>query len=266
MSKSGKNGKKFVSIADRAMLVDLDVSAWSGKVVDNEATTKTEDSYEATHGVGRFSKRLMPKTREYKDISKAINHARSLHNKLTLPWAGRDVRIILAAGYMDYRKAMQQASDQFNSAVRVMLHNYPRLKSIQKKRLGKLFNEEDFPTVEALKELFKIEVHVLPIPTANDFRCKLVDSELKHIQKELRDQEQENAKLAMQALWQRFHKMVARLANRLQDEDAIIRDSLVEGIRDFCETQLPSMNLLDDAELENIRKTVLKYAAVSLTG
>lgn len=260
-TKDGKKVKKYISIADRAMLVDLDVKGWWGKTTDQSAATAVEAAFATEKGAGYFNKYLMPDEREFKDISTAVYYARLTHKTRTLPWGGRDLRIVLGASFMEYSAEMRKCIGGFEKAVSVFLHNYDRLKFKSKKRLGKLYVEEEFPSIEYLKSRFSMKVQVFPVPTAGDFRCKLVDVEMRRIQRQLQETEQENAQMAMQALWTKFYGMVSKVATKLKDDDAIIRDSLIENLREFCEQSVPGMNLTSDGSLEDVRKKVLQELA-----
>ncbi len=60
---------------------------------------------------------------------------------------------------------------------------------------------------------------------------------------------------AMQDCWKRLYSVVSKAAQKLNEPDAIFRDSLIENISDLC-TMLPKLNVMEDPNLESMRQAI----------
>ena len=59
----------------------------------------------------------------------------------------------------------------------------------------------------------------------------------------------------MKSVWERLHKVVSKVVEKLGNADAIFRDTLIGNVVDLCNI-LPDLNLEDDPQLEDLRKEV----------
>jgi hypothetical protein len=241
------------AIQDIAMLISLNISQWTARKYDKNASSEVEKAHGANNA-GRFNKMLIGKD-ALKDIATIATEARDFHYKMTLPWGDNGDRLLPASMFMDYRDRMTEYKQKFGSAVDRFVRDYPDYQTQARNRLGTMFNPLDYPPVEEVAQKFRIQTHVTPIPTAHDFRVQLNEDYVKEIRRDLRDRMEEQQTAAVRDCWTRLRERVERIYERLSDEDKVFRDSLIENTLELVEI-LPGLNITNDPELTQMATEV----------
>lgn len=244
-SKTKKDG----GLSERALLVSVNISQWTGRRIDKKATETANITHKASASAGNYHKKLLPGAAELEAISTITSQARKYFYEQTLPWFSDGSRILSSKNYLDFVEQMRKITSQFEGAVLDFAAAYPRLQSEAAKNLGDLYDSSEYP--DDIKEKFKIEVNYLPLPSVKDFRTDISESEKQKFIKKM--QEVENA--AIKECWTKLHSVVNAAAVKLSQPDAIFRDSLLENITELV-ALLPKLNVNDDPGLEKSRKQV----------
>lgn len=240
-------------LANKAMLVNLKISQWTGKKNDRRATDTVESSYATKGNVGQYSKKLLPGAVELENIQRLAGILRVFFYRETLPWFSDGSRILSSKNYMDFTASFRAKKSEYDNAVKVFLNEYPVLKEDARAKLGSLFVESEYPSPEYLAKTFACEIAFMPIPEIGDFRVEILDSEKESFLNRMRETELN----AVQDCWTRLHDVCAKAATKLQDSKSVFRDSLIENIQDMCQL-LPKLNVTDDPNLETMRVQVEK--------
>jgi len=160
---------------------------------------------------------------------------------------------------MDYRDKMVEFEQEMNRKVNAFITRYEDEIEYEKKRLGDLFNEADYPLPATLREKYAFSITPEPIQTADDFRVKLSDEEVEKIKKDITDRLEDRQKEAMRDVWKRLYDVVKHMADKVKDKEAgknvALHPTIVENIVDLCD-MLPKLNLTGDQELDNMAKEV----------
>jgi hypothetical protein len=123
-------------------------------------------------------------------------------------------------------------------------------------RMGGMYDRDDYPTPQEVKGKFTFKVHYAPITHSSDWRIGgLAEDETKKLAAAVAERERELLAGAMKSVWERLHKVVAKVVEVLGTADAIFRDTLIGNVIDLCNI-LPDLNLEDDPQLEDLRKEV----------
>jgi hypothetical protein len=237
-------------IQERAMLVKLNISQWTGRKKDKKITKETNAFYGASDASGYYSKALIPK-QAVKPISQVVSTARAFHYENTLPWGDNGERLLPSKNYLDYTRKMHEFANQFDDQVRIFLEAYPELISRAKQTLNQMFDEQDYPDIHKLETRFAFATQITPVPSAEDFRVDLAQEEVSAIRQQIEHQAQKAQADAMASLWQRLYDVVSKMADRLDEEGAVFRDSLVNNIKDLA-ALLPRLNIAEDPDLERL--------------
>ncbi len=100
------------------------------------------------------------------------------------------------------------------------------------------------------------------VTEARDFRVTMSDEARAGIQKQMEDNMASRINTAMGEVWRRLGKTLGHFAAKMQDQDAIFRDSTVENLREIVDL-LPGFNILNDPKLaaigDEIKTTVYGY-------
>jgi len=245
-----------MNITEKAMLVRLTISQWTGRRYDFKATRRLTEAHGAKADSGRFNKMLVDNI-EVKKYQHAASAARVFHYENTLPWGDDNIRILPSDNYLFYTQKMRELKSKFEKAYNEFIEEYPALIEKAEKDLSGLFSSKDYPAAWELESKFAFDIHVTPVPTANDFRVSLSDDDLTRIKSDIEANVKDSIVTAMGVAWKRLFIAVKHMAVKLADDDAVFRNSLIGNIAELCDL-LPRLNITNDPKLIEIIKDARK--------
>lgn len=142
-----------MSLQDKALLVSLSISQWSGQKNDPQLVQTPGDKY---------IKQLIP-PQVLALASNQANHWRYRFNRFTRPWAD-GVRILPSVRYMEFVEEMNSCRARFEQAVDALCEVYPMHKTSE--------------CPDDIRRFYHAEMSFLPFPTSEDFRLDIPDEEL----------------------------------------------------------------------------------------
>ena len=243
-------------LRDDAMIVRLSISQWTGRKFDKGVTQRVAREYAVDESVGRYNKVLIAKE-AIQGITKVVSGARAFHYQNTLPWDDGGSRILPSKNFLEYSKRMRGYREEFESAVREFVTNYQAYRDDAQRALGGLFNPADYPGVHEIEHKFGFSTDIDPVPSSEDFRVSIQSAEAARIKKELEERVQQRVVEATRDLYVRLNDVVAKVADKLSDKDAIFRDSLVENVVELVNL-LPKLNVGNDPKLDELAKETKK--------
>lgn len=247
-------------LSEKAMLVTLSIGFWSGSKLDKEVTDHVHAEYAADSDSGKYNKYLVPKV-ALDPVKKAITRAREYHKKHTLPWKDCGVRLLPSAHYLEYTQGIRACFNEVDQEADRFFSIYPDLVNVAQSRLNGMFRSSDYPDVSQLRGRYYRNVEVEPLPSGNDFRVNLSAEETKAIQAEIETRTQLKVREATRDLWDRLHKGVSRMADRLTDNQGEpgkpqrFTSTVVTSLLDLVNL-LPALNLTGDQNLERMRREI----------
>lgn len=247
------------TLKERAMLVTLSVSYWTGRAADERVI----DEVTKKHGTDRDAheyRKILVAPAAVKAFHAVRNAARQYHFEKTLPWIDGGTRILPSGFYFDYTEKMREFRSEYETEIQRFLGNYTKLKGEARKRLGTLFREEDYPKTDELRAKFEWKQAVLPIPDKDDWRVSLGEKADAEIRKQIDDQVKVAMQIATKDLWTRLYDVVEKLAEKLKDAEGVFRDSLLGNITELVDL-LPKMNVGGDPQLDKMTARVKKELA-----
>lgn len=250
-----KNSK----LSEKAMLVHLRISLWSGRKKDRNVTSEVLTRKKAKEDCGAWWSYLIPQ-REIVKIHTAQLRVRIEFHKLTLPWFDGGVRILPADMFLEYTSRMRKVVKEFNEVIDEFLKHYPQYVREAKERLGDLFDGQKLPSKEDVQNRFRVHQDIIPVPSSDDFRVNLNNEEVKKIKEQMDKSLRNLTEKAMGDLWVRFSELIEKIQTTLNQSDKKFKNSLIINLQDFCKL-IPKMNITNDASLEEMRNEVLKTLA-----
>jgi hypothetical protein len=239
------------NLNSKVMLATLNISVWNGRSFDDSATRTVEVDIGAERPVGRFNKNLMPDSPEsYKAIKVLENSLRKMFYTHSLEYEQLGVRLLPTNIYMDFTGKLRAMQGDFEQAVAAFIAEYPTIKANAKGELKNLYNELDYPSVDALKRKFGIKFAVLPFPDAEQFGIDLPEEELAGIRANLTTQVEHAVELARSDLAMRFYEATAKLAARAAS-DGRLHASAVDNVREIVDL-LPKLNFTNDPKMNEL--------------
>jgi len=245
-----------MGLAQKAMIVDLQLSRWSGTKTDPKASKQLIANANAKDGSAIVSKRLVPKE-AFTDIVTACNALRAHMSKYTLPWSDNGQRIMTRNIFEIFMSGYGELERQFNAAVAEFITvKYPQARDQASFRMGDLFVEGDYPTIEELQKKFQVTLDIDGITEPDDFRVALPQQELDKLKASMEESIQRRLSFAMQDVWLRIAELLEHYIEKIGDEDAIFRDSTVNNLVDLMNI-LPGLNVTGDPKLREIRQRIM---------
>ena len=250
----------MTQLSDKAMLVSLNITGWSGRALDKTASAETINNHNAQADAGRFNKSLASKD-DLAAINSAAGDARLYHRGKTLPWLNDGTRLLPAALYFEWIAEMRQHRQRHETAVADFIARYPRMITAAQVRLGTLFRADEYPAVDQLARQFGFEYPVQPLADPTDFRVALGADEEARIRQEYDALAQTGINAGLADIHKRVRETVGRMAERLAayHVDAEGRtqgkfhDTLVTNVRDLVDV-MAALNINNDPEIERIRR------------
>lgn len=162
-----------ISLATSAVLVNAEVSVWSAtkqdRVISNEVTTAKK----ADHSAGRYVKNLLADDPTHKQL---LNYRQTVYNWLrrnTYDWSG-SLRLLPVINLPKFKAEFHQHEKSYFALRDAFLDKYPTIVSNMAFKQGDMFNRNEYPSVDQIKDKFRIRLYVAEVPTS-DYRCAIAD-------------------------------------------------------------------------------------------
>ena len=244
-----------MQLSDKALLVHLGVSQWVAKKLDKQASEEVARANGAVKDAGRYNKSLLPTCDTLDRIKSKTSEIRKKFYKNTLPWGIEGTFILPSANYLSFMTDFRNEKAEWERLTEEFFMDYHQSVADAQRLLGSLHNPVEYPTLEELRRKFRMELSILPVPTAGDFRVELADEEYSSIQSEIEQRVADSSKAAMSEVWQRLYDKVEWLAERLSDPKNAFHDGTYQDAKDLC-GMLTRLNFTDDPDLESMRREV----------
>lgn len=233
------------SLSHRALLVSLNISQWGARKSDKKANATVVSQHKSESSAGNYTKKLLPGAAELEKIHAISSLARKYFHTQTLPWMTDGTRIISAKNYMNFVAEMRKQKSEFEKLVSEFSVAYPQLRTDAAKKLGDLYNLDEYPS--SIEDKFSFEDNYFPLPDSSDFRIVMSDSQKKDFEKKIKAVESK----AMGEVWERLHSVIRAAIEKFSSPDLIFRDSLLTNISELV-AMLPMLNISEDSDLDRL--------------
>lgn len=247
-------------LSSRAMLAKFTVKAWSAKKTDRAITADTNARLHVTASAGRYNKNLV-KEGALDVFATVASEAYAYHKCITSPWLDTGPRLLAVAGYPDYTAKMRDFRERAEDAARDIQARYPSIIADARTLLNGAFDLGDYPAQSEMAGLFGLEVRLLPVPDARDWRVDMSEDSAAILRADVEQATREAMQGTMRDAWERIAESVGHMAERLraykpatakgEKNAGIFRDTLVTNVRDLVAV-LPLLNISGDATLAGI--------------
>lgn len=254
-----------MTVQNSAILVELNISAWTGRKLDKKVSSEIDASKGTKAKGGNYHKHLLAGTDKLDAVQKIVSAVRVWHYEQTLPWSDGGARLLPMKNFFEYKRTLSMFETQFKQSVDEMLSEYPVLVTAAAFQLGALFNRNDYPDVESITGKFRFSYVFMPVPTAGDFRIQAADDAIAELQAQAEEHMNKRVNDAMKDIWTRLHDCLHHMSDKLGDlptprvlkdgtevYSQVFRDSLVNNAVELCGL-LTKLNVTDDPNLEQAR-------------
>ena len=248
-----------MSISDRAVLVQLNISSWGTERLDKSQTERINVLNNADAKAGKVHKDLMCGTTLAKDIDLHVGRSRLWNNQNTMPWQDRGARLLPTSLFLPYKGEMNGRETTFKTMVNRFVPNYAAAKQTAMNYLGSMYREEDYPDVNDIASKYKWTLSVSPIPSSGHFCLDVPAEDLENVRKSCDDFVEQKVAEAMRKPWEDLHTMLTGMSGKLQEVDDLngtpkrFHETFVTNALDLCKL-LNHMNITNDPKLEKARQ------------
>jgi len=238
-----------MSLSTAAVLVELNISSWSGRKLDRKVSQETNQNKGANKDAARVNKNLFAGSDRLEKINNFVSSARQEYYVMSLPWSTSGARLLPFKQIFDFKSWVSTKEQEFEAMVETFLQEYSTLISAQAFRLGTMFNAQEYPTAQELSIKFRFAHAVLPVPDAGDFRIDIGNEMKAELEAEYAAMFEERTRHAMQDLWERLYETVEHLRDKCAMDKTRFHESTLENALELCST-LSKLNITNDPELE----------------
>lgn len=248
-------------LLNKAVLCKISISQFNPKRQDSKTTAEVLEERNARRSAGNWVKNLIdPKSLD--SVVSIGQQARLESYRLSLPWQDEGYRILPIMVFMEFQSKMREHKSRFEQEVERFVERWDSHVDQAKIALSGMFNPNDYPTKEQVREKFGFYIDILPLPCGNDFRINIAQEELEEMKQKVDTLLQDAERNAMKDLWNRLATPIRHMVDKLS-KDSIFRDSLVENVQEIL-TIIPALNITDSTELNSLVeecKVLTKYPA-----
>ena len=265
---------KLPSIASSNLLCSLNISVWEGRKKDKTIEEEiAHDKGARSRRAASVYKNLFVDAPALEAIKSLRGEARIYINKYTQPWNDNGERLLPCQTYYEEVQAgMEKYAKRFDQLVNVLAANWNTEISKQAFERGAMFNRDEYPSVEEIKDKFQFNFTIRPVPLAGDFRVDVGNEALQKLQELYAAETERCVQRAMTDAWQRVKEQVEWVRERMDavlqheegtDEDGKkkrrpkLYESMLDTGMELCEI-LKSLNVTNDPALEEARHMLEK--------
>lgn len=228
---------------------------WLGvrKTLTQEQKEQAAEPFGATGEFLSARKKLLDtKHASYKAVTKVRGQVLSYWRGSTLPYPEPGVRLIKQDQLEPFNGQMLDFRGQLNDAVAQLDDHYGEMKSAARRRLGGLYDPNDYPP--QLRGLFGIEWE-FPSVEPPDYLLQLSPELYEQEKARVAGRFEEAVQMAEQAFIGELAKLVSHLTERLSGTDGedrkIFRDSAVSNLVGFFD-RFKQLNVRSNAQLDDL--------------
>lgn len=250
-----------MDIRNFATLVNLNTARWHAKVKDRKASADAAFANDADSSAFETRKRLLVGADDLlKTIHRSIDAARAKHYEMTLPWTTKNAddmgrrtgaRLLPNTLFMEYTAEMARCKEEMQQALDAFVPKYPDLIEEARKKLGRRFDQTEYPNSSSIRGHFDLNFDFQPVPQGGDFRG-LEEQQLQRLADTVNQKSEQMMENAMQEVWTRLYKAMTHMHERVSSPDKSFHHTLVENVRETTRL-LKHLNVTNSTEIERIR-------------
>ena len=225
---------------------------WMGvrKTLTQEQKNQAAESFGAEGDFLSARKKLLDtKHTAYKAVTAVRGKVIAFWKSLTLPFPEPGVRLIRQHEVERFNQRMTDFRTELEDAVHTLNQHFEELKTAACRRLGDLFDANDYP--RSLSGLFGVEWD-FPNIEPPDYLCQLNPAIYEQERARVASRFDEAVRLAEQAFVSEFAKLIEHLTERLSNGDGerkVFRDSAITNLQEFFD-RFRQLNVRSSADLD----------------
>lgn len=242
------------TISSSAMLVELNISVWTGRKYDKQVSREVDVAKQAQTRAGNYNKILFADEPKFSAISKFAGNARTFHYHATMPWSDSGLRLLTTAMYFDYAKQISAHEQEFYQLVEECINDWDAMINRARVKLGALFDANDYPSADEVRSKFRFSVKYAPVPEVGDFRVNVGNEAQEVLRQSYANYYQQNLEQAYADVWERTYEALKNMSTKLSGEHKqIFRNTLVTNVTEMIDL-LDKFNITGDARMKQAKE------------
>jgi predicted house-cleaning noncanonical NTP pyrophosphatase (MazG superfamily) len=237
----------IISLATSAILVSVDVNVWSATKQDRTISDEVTHAKKADSSAGRFVKNLLADDLFHKRVS---NYRQTIYNWLkrsTFRW-NNNQDLLPVINLEKFKTEFSEHETEFNRLLDSFINNYQSIVSNMAFKQGDMFNTDDYPIAQEVRNKFGIRLYVAEVPS-HDWRCQISQDIATDLKSQYENQAQEIVTGILNQQVERLTEVMESISHccgvtevKTSDESIMktkkrkIYDSTIEKAKDLCET------------------------------
>lgn len=205
------------SITSSAMLVELMISVWTGKKRDKAASEEVARNKNADKGVASVNKKLLGDCAELDALQKFSANVRNMHYNATLPWSDMGPRLLTTSRFFKYNADFTALQAEFMRLADAFLAAYDWEIMQSQAKLGDLFDVNEYPTVDELRNKFRFKINFMRLADSGDWRIDIGNEAQAILKDQYTTYFSEQLTSAMNDIWRRLFDTLTTLSRQLSD-------------------------------------------------
>lgn len=156
------------TLAEKALIVRIHISAFNGIVQDRVVTDKTNNSLGVTGKRGSYTKKILAGD-HMNAIQSAQQKLRLYIKANSLPWLDGGYRLIKSLEFITIKQKIDELQAEFDKAVKDFIDNLTTIQTKDIKELGTAYDQNDYIDARDMINKFGVRLIVEKIAD-NDFR------------------------------------------------------------------------------------------------
>jgi hypothetical protein len=161
----------ITSLATSGLLVAVEVNVWSATKQDRAISNEVTIAKKADTNAGRFVKNLLANNVDHKAL---LNYRQTIYNwiqRVTYPW-NKSQDYLPYVALPKFMQEFQAHEVEFNRLLDNFCNNYGSIVSNMAFAQGDMFNRDDYPTVDQVRNKFGVTLYTSEVPVG-DYRCAI---------------------------------------------------------------------------------------------
>jgi hypothetical protein len=237
---------------------------WFGvrKTLTNEQKNQAAEPFGAEGEFLSARKKIIDtKHPAYKDVTAARGKVLAYWKSLTLPFPDPGIRLIRQQQIDVFNEEMTRLRTDLQEAVSKLDGHYTELKSAARRRLGELYDPNDYPP--SLRHLFNVEWD-FPNVEPPDYLLQLNPAIYEQERNRVATRFEEAVQLAEQAFISELGKLVSHLTERLSADETgerkVFRDSVVTNLVEWFD-RFRQLNVRSNEQLDALVQQAQRIVA-----
>jgi hypothetical protein len=239
------------NISDRAMMVKITSRAWGMSKTDKSASAELNQRKGSKKG--KVNKPLVADSRK-KAITTIKSDLSDIISKYTLPATGafaEGFRIVPIGVYYEFLEKVGGVQARMTAFGNQLAYDLEDVKwEARTEELGDLYDENDYPNAEKIRNKFKIEC--VPFPVPDEVKVPMGQDDLNRLNDQIQAQHTATYNRTMIHFMDSLLKPIKHMSEILM-EDKKIHESLHSNIKDVI-IMIQKLNLYGNKDIDDLAK------------